>query len=329
MSLQVVTQNMTSPYVAFAQPMQFQFDLNGGAIISYFVVLDYFQLKYATDSEYNSEQVAQLGVRLISNLIGDTVVVTPQLLMTDGNGSAASEDQDVSGRDSFVTASVVAWVADSPPSNLSLQLLNAYGVQSQTSDVISIASGASYHSFLAGFGATFGNEMDEVCSLSASTDTSVENSTELTLETKTDLVGHSTAGYSMTDAGLVAFTNAMTGIALVDATVSVGSVNGTSGIDGTLSADITIPSGYSQIAAAIPLIDSFSISFGNNDAHHIAELAAGINGGPGGFGGTSFPITTSGTVDWDVHFNLWGERNLEHWYMDSASCSAKVLVQYA
>ena len=328
MALQVITQTMSSPNITFGQTLPFTFDLSGGgAIISYAVALGAFDLRFATDSGHDSEPVGQLAVRLVPNLVGDTVLVTPQLLMSDGNGSAASEDQDVSGRTSTLTVSVLAWVATSPPAGQTLQLLNAFGIQADAPAPVAIDSSAIYKSFLTGFAASFSDDADSINSLSVSTTASVENSSSLTLESTTTLQGSSAASSAFADVGLVSFTSAVTGLALVDATATFNDADGKSGMTGSLTATIDIPSGFTRIAAAVPLIESFSVSFKGSSTAQIAELAAGITGGPG-FGGTTFPITTSGTQTWNLYANIWGDRG-SNTYIDSAGLTAKVLVQFA
>jgi hypothetical protein len=329
MALQVVTHSLSSPRIAFGQSIPFVFDLSGGAaIISYAVVLGAFDLRYATDSSHDSEPVGQVAVRLIPNLIGDTVLVTPQLLLTDGNGSATSEDQDVSGRVSTLTASVIAWVSTSVPASQTLQLLNAYGIQSDAPATVTINSAATYKSFLTGFAASFSDDSVDLNGLSVSTSSSVENGSAMTLESTTTLQGSSAAPDSFADVGLVSFTSAVSGLALLSATASFSDANEKSGITGTLSATIDIPSGFSKIVAAVPLIESFSTSFKSGSTAQIAELAAGITGGPGFPGGTTFPITESGTQTWNLYFNIWGDRG-SNTYIDTAALTAQVLVQFA
>ncbi|APR79634.1 Hypothetical protein A7982_04981 [Minicystis rosea] len=329
MALQVITQTMSSPNIVFGQTLPFTFDLSGGgAIISYAVALSSFDLRFATDSSHDSEPVGQVAVRLVPNLVGDTVLVTPQLLLSDGNGSAGSESQDVSGRTSTLTASVLAWVSTSVPASQTLQLLNAYGIQSDAPAPVTINSAATYKAFLTGFAASFSDDAVDLNGLSVSASSSVENGTALTLESTTSLQGDSTAPDSFADVGLVSFTSAVSGLALVSATASFNDANEKSGISGTLSATIDIPSGFTKIVAAVPLIESFSASFKNSSTAQIAELAAGVTGGPGFPGGTTFPITESGTQTWSLYFNIWGDRG-SNTYIDTAALTAQVLVQFA
>jgi hypothetical protein len=329
MALQVITKTTSDPIITFAQPMPFQFSLGENeAIVAYSVALNYFNLQYATDSGYNSEEVAQVAVRLIHNFIGDTVLVTPQMLLTDGGGSAASETQDVSGRESTLTISVMAWVGNSLPSSQSLQLLNCFGVPASSTSVITINEEATNNlAFLSGFGASFGNQQEQINSFSATTSFSTNYGTQLTPSGTTALAGSDVASYSLTDVGVVSFTNDY-GLQLFDATASYDSVDGTNGMGGTISADITIPSGYSQIVCAVPLITYFDLEFSGSDTYHIAQFEAGITGGPGFPSGSTFPMTSSGTLTWDLHFNMWDDRGINT-SMGSAAITAQILVQFA
>lgn len=329
MALQVITKTTNDPIITFAQPMYFQFNVpEGEAILAYAVALNYFNLQYATDSGYNSEEVAQIAVRLIHNFIGDTVLVTPQMLLTDGGGSAASETQDVSGRESTLTVSVIAWVGNTPPSSQTLQILNCYGVPSSSTAIITVNESATNNiAFLSGFGASFGNEQEQINSLSVSTSASIDYGTQLTPSGSVTLASSDNAAYTLTDIGVISFTNDY-GLALVNATASYNDVDKSSGMSGTLTADITIPSGYSQIAAAVPLITSFDLEFGGSSTYHVALFEAGITGGPGFPSGTTFPITSSGNLTWDLNFNMWDDRGVNS-YMDSGALAAKILVQFA
>lgn len=329
MALQVITQTTSDPIITFAQPMLFQFNVGENeAIVAYSVALNYFNLQYATDSGYNSEEVAQVAVRLIHNHIGDTVLVTPQMLLTDGGGSAASETQDVSGRESTVTISVMAWIGNSMPSSQTLQLLNCFGVPSSATSVITINESATNNiAFLSGFGASFGDQQDQINSFNVTTSFSTNYGTQLTPSGSTNLTGKDLASYSLTDVGVVSFSDDY-GLALFDATASYDKVDGTSGMGGSISADITIPSGYSQIVCAVPLITYFNLEFSGSSTYHIALFEAGITSGPGFPGGSSFPLTSSGTLTWDLHFNMWDDRGINT-SMGSAAITSKILVQFA
>lgn len=327
MALQAITKSTTTPIITFAQPMTFTFDVaSNEAILGYTVALSYFDLRYGTNSPHNSEEVAQVAVRLIPNLIGNTILITPQMLLANGSGAAAAENQDDSGRESTVTVTVVALVGTSPPVNNSLQLLNAYNIH-DAAPPITVNASAYFHAFLAGFAASFSGEDREISTLSASVSASVNNGTELTLQASTALVGGSTASNYFADTGLVAFTRDIAGMALVDATVSIGSANKSNGATGTLSANLAIPAGFNRIVAAVPLINAFSIGY-DGDSYTVAELAAGITSGPGFPGGSAWPLTASGTQTWGLRLNIWNDR-MSNQYMEKATLTAKVLVQYA
>lgn len=328
MALQVITKTTSDPIIAFAQPMSFTFDLDAGeAILAYVVSLSGFSLRYATDSSHASEQVAQLAVRVVPNLIGDTVFVTPQMLINDGGGSATSEDQDVSDRESTATVSVAAWIGTSPPSYDDLRMLLVPNQAGPSQQTIAIGGGSTYHPFIAGFAASFEEEQRKINQLEVTASASSNDGTAITLTGDTDLEGSKTAPYALTDIGFVVFSSTMSGLALVDASIDLGDPDDKDGITGTLTASVTIPSGFSEIAAALPLIDSFSMSYKNDDTNYVGEIAAGITGGPGFPGGSTFPQTAT-TLTWDVLLNLWNDR-MSNQYIDSGSMTAKVLVQFA
>ena len=332
MSVCTKTAAMSSPMTTFATDLKFDFSDEVGSeesITAFAVVLNYFQLKYATDSGYDSEEVGQVGVRLIPVQTGAAQIhVTVQLMLNDGQGAAGSEDQDVSGRECLAIASVIAEIGSRPAADGTLQLLNGYDVVTASPQPVDVGSNDQNLVFMSGFGAMFGG-VDEVNALSM-TASGTPDAGSLTLGAKVDLMGHSQAGTWSGDVGVVSFLgSSFSWLKLVSATASIGSVSGTSGSTGTFGiSDIAYPSGYTQIAYALPLIDSFKISFGSGDAHHVAELTAGINGGPGFPGGSTFP-TQDTSLSWSVHTNLWGERNWDTWTMSSSSLGGQVLLVFS
>src|SRR6266480_1028823 len=115
-SVRMVYMPYTSYMTMAGMQMAFDFSADVGAgesILAHTLGLSFFQVRYATDSGETSEQIGQMGVTMVPNQIGNVIYYTANLFLTDFDGSGGCEAQDVSGQNSYVWATCVAYIGTS------------------------------------------------------------------------------------------------------------------------------------------------------------------------------------------------------------------------
>lgn len=281
----VQTQKMSDPMTSYGMSLVFDFSTQisaGQMILAYSVALSGFSVQYATQSTVSDEQVQQFGIGLVPNLVGNQVTVACNILLADYDGDAASETQDVSGRESYAVVTVIAIVGTAPTNNWTVT--NAFWVPSGK-DTVSIPSYTNNMAcsgwYIAGFDYLYSDKTKHqingfklgTSSNAGDPSTSVMLSGNITMSTDDHYSGNGTLGF-----GFLAFENPSAGQVLGVEIVTVPNPSwsmdskGSNGMTATFTADITVPSGY-QISQAAFLMSSIDLDF--KDYHDLAIIAAG------------------------------------------------------
>jgi hypothetical protein len=326
----VQTQKMSDPMTSYGMSLVFDFSSqipSGQMILAYSVGLSGFSVQYATQSMVSDEQVQQFGIGLVPNLVGNQVVVACNILLADYGGDAASETQDVSGRESYAVVTVIAIVGTAPTNNWTVT--NAFWVPLDN-DTVSIPSYSNNMAcsgeYIAGFDYLFsGNTKHQIngfklgtSSNSGDPNTSVMLSGSLTMSTDDSYSGNGTLGL-----GFVAFENPPAGQVLgvviptvlnSDLTWSMDS-NGSNGMTTTYIANIDVPDGY-KISQAAYLMSSVYLDFG--EYHDLAIIAAGQSSAAVDIG--------VGQVTVSLQMNLYSDEGLGGTYRIQSSSQLDGLI---
>ncbi|MFL6276567.1 MAG: hypothetical protein ACJ74G_15365 [Blastocatellia bacterium] len=293
----------------------------GESVLAYTVGLSFFQVRYATDSSESSEDIGQMGVSLVPNQVGNTVYVTVNQILTDFDGSGASENQDVSGRNSYVWITGIAYIGTSL-SNQTAIVCTAYDLPSTgtSSPGIAINSsvGVDNNYFLSGFDVYFspkgGSAEPDGFSVSASANISSSIAT-LNGKVALDTSGQSSTG--SVDVGFMS-TFGVNNYAVKEWSNTWGKASNSNFQTASLSESFTIPEGYTKISNAGLLLQKVDLSVGND--HHIQEI---------GFGVVDNGLTISGdTVTGTLGVSMWGDRD-GNYYLNSGDLTAYLIVQFA
>lgn len=302
--------------------MQMAFDFTedvgeGESILAHTIGLSFFQVRYATNSSEGSEEIGEVGVTMVPNQVGSVIYYTPNLILTDFDGDGGSEYQDVSGRNSYVWATCVAYIGTSL-SDQTAVLCTAYGLDSTSSPVITLNPNKPYNNyFISGFNVYISPKGDteqiSQISISASSNTSGSN---ITLSGDASITSSGSSAGTV-DVGLIS-TYGIDNYAVAIPTVTFGSTNDESGQTADISSTFTIPEGYSQIAYAGLLLNNVTLTMGGN--YYVQEIEFGLLSGG---------LTISGnTVSGTVTVNLWNDRDTNH-YLSSGSLDVYLIVQFA
>jgi hypothetical protein len=303
--------------------LDFSGDVNvneGESVLAYTVGLSFFQVRYATDSSESSENMGQMAVSLIPNLVNNTVYVTANLILTDFDGSGASEYQDVSDRNSYVCVTGIAYIGTSL-SDQTAVLCTAYDLSgagtSSTDITINSSEEVQNLYFLSGFDVYFSpkGQNSEPNGFSVSTGSNISGSTA-SLNGKVALT-NSMSSDGTVDVGFLS-TLGVNNYAIKEWSSTWSSANSSGIQTAGISETFTIPTGYSTISNAGLVIQKVDLSVGKD--HHIQMVEFGLLSGG---------LTISGdTVTGTMGVNMYGERD-GNYYLDSGDLTAYLIVQFS
>lgn len=305
--------------------LQFDFSEDVGAdetVLSYTLGLNSFQAQYATDSPDASEPVGQMGVTLIPNLVGNKLYVTANIILTNFDGSSASENQDVSGRNSYVGVTAIAFIGTSLPANQTAVLCTAYelsGAGTNSPTILTSSSqDASPSYFLSGFDVSvspLGNTNEPS---GFSFETSINGRGSVELSGKVSLANKNSSTGTV-DVGLLSTDETINNYGTQPFSYSCGSQKSPTGSGASLQATFSIPSGYSSITNAALLIQSVDLTF--DAAHYLQVLQFGINN-------ASEPSISGDQVSYSIGLNMFGNRDGDY-HLHSGQITGIVIAQFA
>jgi hypothetical protein len=279
------TQQMSDPMTSYGYSLIFDFTEQipeGQQILAYSVGLSGFSVQYATQSNSSSEEVQQFGIGLVPSLVSGSVVsVACNLLLTDYDGDATSEKQDVSGRESYAIVTVIAIIGTSPTNDWTLTNIFSQKSGASSGNIPAFATNAACSGqYIAGFDFLYsGNGTQEVNGFQFTTSSLAGNpNTNVILSGDVSMTTDSKYDYSATvSLGFLAFENVsqgqVLGVDMVTPTFSWSDPDDSSGMTGAFSASIDVPAGY-EIAQAAFLMSYIYLDFKNY--HDLGIIAAGL-----------------------------------------------------
>jgi hypothetical protein len=335
--LLVQTQQMSDPMTSYGKSLVFDFSKlpngqpvpDGQQILAYSVALSGFQAQYATQSNSSDEQVQQFAVGLVPNLVGSQVIVTSNVVLADYDGDAASETQDVDGRESYAIVTVIAIIGTTPTNDWTVT--NVFWLSSGADSVNNIPSFtnnmACSGQYVAGFDFLYtGNTKHEIngfklstSSNTGDTNTDVVLSGAVTMSTDSKYDGGGTVSL-----GFLAFENPSEGVTLgvdiVTPTFSWDDPDDSNGITGSFTADIDVPPNY-QISQAAFLLSYIYLDF--KDYHDLGIIAAGVTD-------TTINIdNTNNQVSGSLIMNLYSDEGISKYSIQKdSSMNGLVLVTF-
>lgn len=304
----------------------------GNSILAYSVGLSGFQVFYATQSNESYENVQQFSINLVPNLINNTVVVTANIVLTDYDGDAASEAQDVSDRQSYAIVTVIA-IAGKTATN-DWALVNIFGQAAAStspgSPNIPIPASPQFNSaFISGFNFAYesgnGHGVLGLYANVSSTAGTQSNSVSLSGEVTMDADNNYSNNTSLIDLGLIAATTPGSGemqnFQIVGVSPTWNSPDSGYGITGSFTQTISdIPSGY-QISNAAFLMTKIDLHYGNNNYHNLGTIAAGLQ--------HATTVTVSGnTLTGSLVMNVYADEPTERVIDSGSSLSGFVVVVF-
>jgi len=330
--LLVQTQQMSDPMTSYGQSLIFDFGKqiqSGQQILAYSVALSGFLVQYATQSDVADEQVQQFAIGLVPSLVGSQVVVTSNILLADYDGDAASETQDVSGRESYALVTVIAIIGSAPTNTWTLT--NTFWLQSGGSGSVNIPSftnNLAYSSqYIAGFDFLFaGDTKEEVngfklitssTAVSSTTDVVLNGSVTMSTDDKYSVEGTVSLGFlaseNPSDGEVLGFEI----IELSD--LSWSSPNGSNGMTASFSQNVNVPSGY-QISNAAFLMSYIYLDF--DKYHDLQIIGAGQSG--------ALSVSNSNnTVSGSLLMNLYSDEGISKYSIQSdSSLTGSILVAF-
>lgn len=309
--------------VAAGAQLQFDFSADVGedeTVLAYTFGLSSFQAQYATNSQEASEPVGQMGVTLIPNLVGSTLYVTANIILTNFGGSGAAEPQDVSGRCSYVGVAAIAYIGTSLPAEQAAVLCTAYelsGTGTNSPTILTSSSPQAPNQFLSGFDvyvSPLGNT-NEPSEFSVST--ACMGTGLVTLSGKIALANKDSSAGTV-DMGLIS-TNGIDNYGVQPFSFSCGSQSGPTGWGASQQATFSIPEGYSSIANAAVLIQSVDLTM--SAAHYLQVLQFGINN-------AGEPSINGDQVSYSLGLNMFGNRDGDY-HLQSGKITGFVIAQFA
>ncbi|HBB93877.1 MAG TPA: hypothetical protein DC054_00665 [Blastocatellia bacterium] len=318
----VQTQKMSDPMTSYGKSLVFDFSTQIPAeqmILAYSVALSGFSVQYATQSTVSDERVQQFAIGLVPNLVGNQVIVASNILLTDYNGDAASENQDVSGRESYAIVTVIAIIGTSPTN--SWTVTNAFWITSgkDTVSIPSYTNNLAYsQQYIAGFDFSFGSNQQQLNGFQLDTSfASGDPNTSVILSGTVNMSINSDKGLGTVGLGFLAFESPPSGQELGVAIVPVPNPSwsmdskGSNGMTATFTADITVPSGYQIAPQAAYLMSSIYLDF--KDYHDLAIIAAGLTNA------TLTVDNNNNQVSGSLQMNLYSDEGISTYRIQSDS----------
>ena len=322
-----------SQTTAYGSGLSFDFSdeiPDGEQILAYAVALTACDVNYATQSSVSYEPVERFAIKLVPSLADNVVAVSVGLILTDYDGDAASEPQDVEDRLSLATVTVIAY-ADTSADN-SWRLCNAFDLASgKWSDDIPVPAGDPLYSrvMIAGFDFEYSDNdshgvdaLQVLTGLEAGTQSNtvqIQGSCTMDAQDKYD-----PPRASVDLAYLFQPTpqpGAVSTIQFVDITPSWGDVSD-SGMSASFSETVTVPDGY-QLAAAALVMSRLDLDFGGY--HDVGTIVTGLH--------STTPTYTVGAtgeteVSGTLRMNLYADELPDKQIASDSSISASIVAVF-